>query len=245
MKTIPQAAWIVLGVLVLGALLLWVSVRPPASQEMIAEKDTNSASQFQATNPDYVNNPSAYVVDYEDKVSSDVPLGRALWVEEVADHHSLKVSYAVNRVGMQILDFTTIHIPGLSEQPGAPSGFPPSGWNTTEAGRCWTSGAVIFLNSNLLHRVVYLTQIDPLADDPAPLARLLDSEGYMLQIEDGSDETMDAAAFLIGSGHGAVALGSEPNYSYPAVLKDELKRIQEVADLAGSGLWKTCPRVSS
>src|SRR3989344_685166 len=223
--------------LVLVSALVFVGIS--GKETTTGEKDTNSATQFQVSNPDYVNDPSAYVVDYEDKVSSDIPLGRALWVEEVADHHSLKVSYAINRVGIQILDFKTIHIPGLSEQPGTPPGFPPSGWSATEAGGCWTSGAVSFLNSNLLHKVVYLVEVDPLADDSDPLARLLDSEGYMLQIEDGTNETMDAAAFLIGSGHGTVALGSEPSYSYPAVLKDELRRIQEVADLAGSGLWRT------
>lgn len=166
----------------------------------------------QITNPDYVANPPAYLVDIEEKVSSPIPIGQALWVESVVDPTTVRVSYTVQQAGAQIIDVQNLEIPSLQ--------VPLSVDHA-----CWVPSAQSFLARTLLHRVVYLVR-----DSAVGSPYIANSTQYRLFMESAGpvrNAPIDVAMYLVSNGYGG---GS----TY------ELRKAQEVASLAGRGLWGTC-----
>lgn len=205
------------------------------------------------TNPDYLKDPSSYLVDYENKIISS-PRGNFLWVEGIVDSHTLKVSYAVNKAGTQILKMETLPIPWL----GDPIKKFSIGGIGTNKGQCWENGAKEFLRSNFLHTKVYLAATGWNSGSPS-------GDYYVLNYGDvpsgsGSGRLIYSfrlADYVIKNGYGIRALPS--NISPLAVLRDSelyqrglskepflsnystaLTDAEGVASLAKNGLWGTC-----
>lgn len=238
-------------VFVLGVVVHYNMTKKLSSQEKASSITTTK--QVQITNPDYLANPSAYLVDYENKVSSRIPYesysyrmssegmkymtipkyNKTLWVEDIINYHTLLVSYPIERAGAKVIELEYLPIPGL----GYPSGTTPRFmWGKTPEGECWVNGMSAFLATNLLHKPVYLMK-DP-EDSLYSLIILIDGQSDM--------EYHDAAAFLVSIGYGGTRIDKpdnndlfserEPFYKYSGFLKEE----EEIASLAERGLWSTC-----
>ncbi len=195
------------------------------------------------TNPDYLKNPSAYLIDNENKVFSS-PKGKTLWVEEVVDSHTLKVSYIIDKAGEKIIKIEVLPIPWLTDPAedriitGGMVGFM---WETTTAGQCWRKGAKEFLQNHFFHSEVFFNATGwnhngVFGDD------------YLLAYSDGTTGShgegllyLDLASYVIKNGFGGFELPK--NSSKSSGSGDyffELKDMEEVASLAKRGLWGTC-----
>lgn len=186
------------------------------------------------TNPDYTSNPSAYIVDWTGKVPSQIPTGKALWVEQIVGPTKIKVSYTITQSGENIIELKSIVIPGLGWPKLDSSGkIPPLAWLDGKYpfvdGNCWSQQAQSFLSQNILHKVVYIS----------PESELLMENGL-------NGNLINIAEFIVKSGYGVVPLNMDIDLSNSSLAgignssKKELYNDQQVASLAKRGAWGTC-----
>jgi hypothetical protein len=223
---------------------------PPTNHPPTEQKPT----EVTITNPTYLKNPSAYVVDKEGNILSN-PRGGHLWVEGIVNSNKLLVSYVVNRGGAEILKIETLSIPGLTDYVGLKGRFfegiqgqgrylfPPK-LDPIPNAQCWENGAKEFLQTHFLHTDLYFY-----ATGWAPK----DSYGgdfYLLsygEVPSGSGSGrliyFPIADYIIVNGYGAA--DEVPNqYSYESLTHkyfNELLDKEAVAFLAKRGLWGSCP----
>ncbi|MDO8600555.1 MAG: zinc ribbon domain-containing protein [bacterium] len=195
------------------------------------------------SNPDYLKDPSAYLVDYDNKISLQIQTGKALWVEKIKNSVTLKVSYSIVRAGQNIIVFHDLQIPGLSTL---------IYWGAVdkdEPNQCQEKAAIDFLTKNLLHTEVYLAY-EGIQNDTTTWRLLMPASN-------GKD-TADVAAFIVWNGYGKhpfnepfymfskTGEGSFLKYPTPYTLRpestpaSELTDAQVVASLAKRGFWGTC-----
>jgi len=195
------------------------------------------------SNPDYLKNPSGYLVDTTNKIMSS-PYGKTFWVEDATDYGHLKISYVVESNGEQILEVQTIAIPSIGDPANDQSitnGLISSLWKTTSLSRCWNDGAVEFLKANFQGKNLSLFLTNKATNE------------YALEYTDGQEGEhgeglllKDAAYLIISNGYGSLAQPSlakalgqmrtntvDNNYN-------ELYSAEGVASLAKKGLWGTC-----
>lgn len=162
------------------------------------------------SNPDYLKNPSAYLVDYDNKISAQIPTNKPLWVEAVINSSALKVSYSVIRAEKNIMVLNGIHIPGLDF--------------SGEVGSCMDNVSIDFLNKNLLHTEVYLVSER-------------NKKWKLLMPASNAKDTVDISLFILQNGYGKRSLFEfESDHSNPKELDD----YQAVARLEGRGFWGMC-----
>ena len=223
----------VVAVLVILALVMLARIGASGS---IAEKHT-----FQVSNPDYLLNPSGYLVDYDNKVSSIAPTKQGLWVENIVNDERITVSYTVEKAGAKILDFQEIDITGIGYPAGklAPDSY--GNWRDTTQGKCWIDGRIAYLRQNLLHKTVYLVdaEIDPDFTNGGSRFRQ-----YRILVENHTygptDNTAsDVAEMIIAAGYGSAGILGYP-VAYPFDGRKNLQDLEEVASLKKPGLWDTC-----
>lgn len=198
--------------------------------------------QVAISNPDYLENPSAYLVDYENKMSSTIPEDRPLWVEDVSDPAILRVSYEIERASTKIIAIQDLKIPGVQPLP---------------LGDCSFYGSIDFLKKNLLHKKVYLVSsesssaiISPPGQNgsvSAQLEVLLSESGkqtigkeLLVQLPE-SNQMQDITMLVISSGYGRADVDfytRENSHVHPNPMG--LQDQEEVASLAKKGLWGTC-----
>ncbi len=180
------------------------------------------------TYPEYVQNPSAYLVDWNDEIESTIPTTHRMWVEDVIDGRTLLVSYVVIRAGVQILDFGHIRIPGI----------------TYSDEKCRNDEAFSFLRTDVFHKGVFLVRED-------------EGYKLVVEIP-GTNQAEDVAARLVRNGYGVATnvgyqsivlssgekwekkWGNLQYFQYEISAIQELKEMEDVARLAKRGIWATC-----
>ena len=239
--TRKQTKWKAITGITLGIIFLLVRISLghidriiPGQMNNLQETSTEQATtaSFTPSNPDYVKNPSGYLVDFDNKITSRIPINRAMWVEKIIDSALIKVSYTETKANQNIIVFKNILIPGVSYS------------TRFSENTCREKASVEFLNSNLLKKEVYL------ANETAGEYRLL------MAAPDGKNTT-DVAEYIIKNGYGATPF-HEPNYGsavlqndgffmYPGfqmgMLTGYAQKLQEdfeVARLAKRGFWGLC-----
>ncbi len=205
---------------------------------------TSTPTQL-SSNPDYLKDPSQYMVDSKNTISSQIPLSKALWVEDVVNSVVLKVSFTVVKAGQKIIVFKNLGIPGINymQRFSAEDGDKNS--------KCREKESVNFLNSNLLHKEIYLVEENP-------PSKGIFFKGWRLFTPYGAD-VIDVATLIIRNGYGNTPFhipgyGSEelkedsilpyPGRQFHATLFGDLAKTLkdegEVARLAKRGFWGTC-----
>ncbi len=196
------------------------------------------------SNPDYVKNPSAYVVD--DSVFGKFSWGikdQIVWVEGSVDSDTLKFSAVIVRGGEKILKVVTYYIPWLQNfaRYGNYEGLVKKEQLTSNE-RCWEDGAREWLQQNIEgKRIAFL-------DEGPYYYRYLELMGnYRWLVEDNSGKfTVDLAAFVIANGYGRPGFDSEgakkeyENRSYNTGYFRYLEDLEGVASLKKLGLWGSC-----
>lgn len=192
------------------------------------------------TNPDYVANPSAYLVDYTGKISSQMPTDKALWVEQILGPTSINVSYTVAQAGANIIKLKDLTIPGL--------GWPPDPLSSKITMQqvlasknypvindsCWRQQVQSFLAQNVLHRWVYLSRT-PISSPFGP------SVGWQLLMTDESGSGKnDLAEMMVVNGYGLIPSDLQVTLYNP--FEFDLYSDQSVASLAKRGAWGVCGR---
>ena len=220
----------------------------PTTQAPILPSSTVPTPTSAISNPDYLKDPSAYLVDYNNKTSSEIPVGNALWIEGIKNSVALKISYTIVKAGQNIIVFHDLQIPGLSTL--TYWGFV----DKREPETCREKAAVDFLNKNLLHTEVYLAYEGTVA---VPLDSTYSSTWRLLMPVSNGKDTTDVALFVIWNGYGKIPF-NEPGWrfsktgdgflKYPTPFHlssestpaSELTDAQAVAFLAKRGFWGTC-----
>ena len=228
----PILVSIILTVVVVLVVLALVMLARIGASGAIAEKQT-----FQVSNPDYIGNPSGYLVDYDNKVSSIAPAKHGLWVENIVNDEKITVSYTIEKAGAKILDFQDIYITGIGYPAGKLGPDSYGSWYETPQGKCWIEGRTAYLRQNLLHKTVFI--VDAVRNSNGELS------GYRLLVElepQGAvyDESpQDVAKMLISNGYGSL-LPLNHRYDYTFFPLKDIQDIEEVASLQKRGLWGTC-----
>jgi len=192
------------------------------------------------TNPDYLKNPSAYLVDFNNIIPTN-PRGNTLWVEGVVNSHTLKISYVINRAEEKILKVEKLLIPGL----GDPGGNRSILWGQArlvDRVECWENATMKFLQTNFLHTRVYFTNTGP-------------SKSYMLSYSDGTMGQrgyLDLVDYVIKNGYGSLDSPESttrisvrytpysPQSPQSRSYFNRLESVERVASLAERGLWGEC-----
>lgn len=196
------------------------------------------------TNPDYIANPSAYLVDQTGKIASQIPSDKPLWVEQILGPTKIKVSYITTQSGSNIVEVKSLLIPGLGWPKLNESGIPslPSIANKTSPfidGNCWSQQAQAFLSQNVLHQPVYFESI-PYKTKFGESA----TTGQLLISNESNDERTNLASFVVKNGYGVVPFNMDVDYgnTYPGYdpYRTELYSDQQVASLAKRGAWGVC-----
>lgn len=226
------------------------TIPTPQTSATIIEQPTSSGSSsiIQSSlisNPLYLQNPSSYLVDDENKILSS-PNERTLWVEGVVDPHKLKVSYILDKNGTKILKVETLSIPWLGdparEFAEIHRGLISNMWLATSVGKCFENGTKDFLQTNFLHTWVFLS------------ATGWDVNGffgddYLLKYNDGTTGnngfSSDLASYIIKNGYGDMELPSNHESALinnSPILKyyTEMKDSESIASLSKRGLWGIC-----
>ena len=162
-------------------------------------------------------------------------------MENIVNDERITVSYTVEKAGAKILDFQDIEITGI----GYPAGklAPDSYWNwrKTTQGKCWIDGRTAYLRQNLLHKTVYLVDVET---DPDFTNGGSKFRQYRILVENHTygptDNTVsDVAEMIIAGGYGSAGILGYP-VAYPFDGIKNLQDIEEVASLQRPGLWSTC-----
>lgn len=236
---------------------------------LVEQPPVEQKKQQTITNPDYLKNPSDYLVDYDGKISETIPLNQMLWVEDVYSDHAFTVSYVSEKLGTKFIGLGVIQIPGLGypltedlnvdDFSGDP--FEINKWKSSVYGQCWTQGTLSFLETNTIHKAIYMI---PLLESPINYTKLPGAfrpqsfaemfETYRLLMDtQKTGEGQDVSTFLVWNGY---AVASESDFisteqgrtAYNNMVKakqkfrQELKDMEEVASLEGRGLWGTCKK---
>jgi len=181
------------------------------------------------SNPDYLKDTSVYLVDYENKILSSFK--DPIWVEEIINSNTLRVSYTITKTGTKILKLQTLSIPWLgdpAEDRSVTQGMAPFQVKSHSIGQCWENGAREYLKKYFLHTRVDLTDIAPFVIKNGYGSVARPSTAYFLQEMKEQHER----------GIGAFDADTTPSYF------SELTDMEGVASLAKRGLWETCPRFS-
>ena len=199
------------------------------------------------TNPDYVSNPSTYLIDDTGKVPSPISDGQALWVEQILGPTKIKVSYTITQSESNILEIKDLFIPGLGWPKPSPSGDLSVGdvlkmshdTSTHIDGNCWSPQAQAFLTQNLLHKTVYVSK----TSTKNTYGVQVTEEQFLIQ-NGPNDTRIDIAASIVDSGYGVVPINMDVDYSSSSMNRDpyesELYKDQQVASLAKRGAWGVC-----
>lgn len=252
-KTTGYAASLITICFIIVVLLIFIKViiesfnldnLSPKESVKIETNEPKTTEPKQITNPDYLKNPSAYVVDEKDIIISS-PAGKTLWVEDVIDFKTLKVSYIIDKVGEKILKIQSMSILWLGD-PAKDRLMDETVDNNFRSPynlKCWKDGAREFLKNYILqsHSYVYLLES---GRDATGI------KDYMVKFTNGTLDGQgkiiyyDLAYNVIRNGYGVYAL---PQTSYVLddrnILSDyssELIDLEKVASLAKRGLWGTC-----
>lgn len=118
---------------------------------------TNKEDFTNLTNPDYLASPGEFIIDKNNDISSTPPqfrtksdsletnrMKRPVWVEDILDENTLKVSYVVTQNGEKFLTFAAIHLYGLRDV----------------ADDCEREESISFLKSFLKGKNIYLSSSD-------------------------------------------------------------------------------------
>ncbi|MBU6415101.1 DUF805 domain-containing protein [Patescibacteria group bacterium] len=237
---------IIVALVMIGGFVIYIFNKSQPISILQSSTPTTTTSQTPSpipssisSNPDYLKNPSAYLVDYDNKTSSEIPTGKMLWVEEIKNSVLLKVSYPIVKAGQNIIVFHDLQIPGLS------TSIYGRAVDKSEPDPCEEKAAVDFLTRNLLHTEVFLSY-----------EGMYDTTTWRLLM---TTSNADVAYFIILNGYGmsnkwqmslvktdwSVGLLAYPGGKLAsprslATLADELKDAQNVASLAKRGFWGTC-----
>ncbi len=103
------------------------------NKEIEARKNT--------TNPAYLISPELFVID-ERNIISDLPDDdKSVWVEEVIDENTIRVSYIILKGGENIITFATVSLYGIGK---------------TQS-ECFKGEAIKFLKKFIEHKYIYLS----------------------------------------------------------------------------------------
>lgn len=236
-----------------------------ASREKVVKYDENEIQQApkgtyrKITHPDYLENPSGYIIDYDSRISESIPEGQMLWVEDAFYDHNLLVSYTGEKLGTKYIGLGVLQIPSL----GYPVGYYNVDedhlgqnteslleWKESESGRCWRRGTRDFLFENFTHRRIYIESLfqgeSKIATESSGFDHFIESYRILITLPDAERE--DLSAFLVWNGYAVptqeessyVASNDKDIFQVKQKYRNELKDMEEVAALSKRGLWATC-----
>lgn len=176
------------------------------------------------TNPVYLVAPSGLLIDTENIISNNPEDNKSVWVEEVIDPDTIKVSYIILKGGERILTFRVIKLAGLCPL----------------AGSCRINQATGFLKKFIEHKYIYLhtpKNYVNLRDDLIKYAYILkeDVDTSLFDISVSTSNELDIGISLVITGY-ARTCGLTSDFYYESRLKNE----EEVAQVAKRGFWGTC-----
>jgi len=183
------------------------------------------------TNPEYLKNPSAYVVDYEDVINDKNVDKSYMWVEDIKVGE-IFLSYIIEKEGKKIIKLTSIinlyldsyfNLPRYELLENASDGIL----------QCWKDGTVRFMQSNFLHKRVKSSQYSLLAED---------SSGNF---------TIDIYLATVSNGYGVPSFSkahvdTRKENDRRGMFTGDLEYQRRLLDLTGiaalekRGLWGTC-----
>ena len=206
----------------------------------LKDKDTDKEvveQRIKVKNPTYKYNPDAYIVDYDNRVTSDIPTDKPLWVEDVIDYNVLLVSFPVEQSGVSIIELEELPIHRLGYPVPRNITYPGRLW-VGKYGACWRKGIINYLNNFILDRQVYLSVSKPPKDSSLG-SKLNYFPTYRVLFPDNSlnNELVDLVEFLILNGYGGAWV---EDFSAKDITYGSLLDAQEVAALSERGLWKSC-----
>jgi len=141
-KILPVVA-VVTFVALAGVATYFSQPRTGNEKNIINSNTLNTKNNI--TNPGYLLSPENFLVD-EDNIIKIFPGDwKPVWVEEVMDPTTLKVSYFVVQSGKQVLTFATVRISSLAEL------------GRYVSGECKKEQALKFLKKLVENRYVYLS----------------------------------------------------------------------------------------
>lgn len=219
-----------------------------AASKKTTEITSTVANHEPITNPEYLLNPSAYLVDYDNEITSNAT-GKKLWVESIGNYYTLTTSYIDEIAGEKILKIKSISIPWL------PNKYPfcssTSDYQIPSLGGkcnyvvglsdCWKLGIKDYLQKNYLHSwIILINKFGP--NDSIP--SYIDTSGYYVLFTAGSH--IDVAASIIKDGYGTTHMEWN-RYKMLAEMNNNdsdyynnLIKLEQVTSLAKRGLWQLC-----
>lgn len=195
--------------------------------------DTKSIS-----NPDYLKNPSAYLID-ADSGGSELPTGKTVWVEEILASNLLKISFPIVKAGTNIIKVQTLQIPGLE-------------WLEKYDIKCHADAAKDFMNKYLLHTKIFVQKERSYESKSSDGLPRLVTIGKLIMANSGGRNGSDVTSFIIWNGFGIIRFLSaiEKNYDilqgefiYTSPGTEDQRNLldqEDVAKLAKRGFWGTC-----
>ena len=95
------------------------------------------------TNPAYLVSPESFVIDEENIISNLPDDNKSVWVEEVVNENTIRVSYIIQKGGENIITFATVSLYGIKQ---------------TQS-ECFEREATKFLKKFIEHKYVYLSSM--------------------------------------------------------------------------------------
>ena len=187
------------------------------------------------TNPDYLANPSSFVVDRQNVVSA-IPLANApVWVENLWDENSLLVSYPVIANGKKVLkvqqlnlvelyDYNYLTITGTTQNPVVDILKRQNKYadDMMPFISCIRQATVSYMENTVKHN--YIEIIHP-ADDLGTVIL-----GYVVTMNG-----QDLGQKIVSDGFGIGSVSYGPNTE-----TDYYSQEEQVAILTNAGMWGTC-----
>lgn len=214
----------------------------PTNQVLIPGVTVLPHSVAGISNPDYLANPSAYLVDNDNSVDAGEGDALSMWVEDIYSPIGLKFSYVVKKEGKLILKFGSYPIIKLEDYGSLPGGpysskqFRNAVSNSTQL-ECWKNGQTEFLRENALHKKILLTEF-------APNAQI----GTVMVLDNTGNPVIDLVESAIKNGYGFLSY-NEKDMAVTELLKSNdpegiyrrhLLDLLEISSLEKPGLWVKC-----